>query len=159
MYHRQPLPMAAIAATLLLRPPVPAQPEACSLLTVAQVSAALEVTSLPGRPPLPSAHSSCMWFDDSTGDINHRRVTLSLTPAMMFDRMKDSPQLKTEPVSGIGDAAYYELLGAESPALAVRKGGSAFTVRILNGLKSKPFAIAQVKAKEADLAKAAAAKL
>jgi hypothetical protein len=41
----------------------------------------------------------------------------------------------------------------------VRKGSSAFNVRILNGLKFKPFALGQVKAKEADLAKAAVAKL
>jgi len=43
--------------------------------------------------------------------------------------------------------------------LVVRKGTSAFNLRILNGLKSKPFGVDQVKAKEADLAKDVLAKL
>jgi hypothetical protein len=76
-----------------------------------------------------------------------------------FDMGKSNTQLKPEPVSGIGDEAYYEVFGSDSPLLVVRKGSSAFNIRILNGLASKPFAVGEVKAKEADLAKAVVAKL
>ncbi len=159
MHHQQPLPVAAMAATLLFGPLTGPQPDACSLLTEAQVTAALEVKSLPGKPPLPNVHTLCMWSDDPKGAISNRRVTLSVMRRAAFDLGKGMTRLKVEPVSGIGDEAYYEIFGSESPMLVVRKGDSAFNIRILNGLKFKPFAVAQVKAKEADLAKAAVAKL
>jgi hypothetical protein len=128
-------------------------------LTQAQVSAALEVKTLPGKPPLPSAPKLCVWSDNPDGSIGNRRVTLSLISRAAFDIVKSNPRIKIEPVSGIGDEAYYQAFGSDSPLLVVRRGSSAFNVRILNGLKFKPFALAQVKAKEADLAKAALAKL
>jgi hypothetical protein len=159
MQREQPLPIAALAAVLLLGPLAGPQPIACSLLTEAQVNAALEVKSLPGKPPFPAAQKLCMWSDTPQASINNRRVTLSLMTTTAFDVGKSIKQIKIEPVSGIGDEAYYEVFRADSPLLVVRKGSSAFNVRILNGLKFKPFALGQVKAKEADLAKAAAAKL
>jgi hypothetical protein len=55
----------------------------------------------------------------------------------------------------IGDEAYYELFKSESSFLVVRKGSTAFNVRILNGLKLKPFTLDEKKTKAADLAKAA----
>jgi hypothetical protein len=159
MYHQQPLPVAAVAALLLLAPPAARQPIACSLLTESQVNAALEVKSLPGKPPFPTAQKLCMWSDDPKGGINNRRVTLSLMTRAAFDVGRSNKQLKIEPVSGIGDEAYYEVFSSDAPLLVVRKGSSAFNIRILNGLKFKPFAVGQVKAKEGDLAKAAVAKL
>jgi hypothetical protein len=151
--------MATVAAILLLGPLAARPPIACSLLTEAQVDAALEVKSLPGKPPFPAAQKLCMWSDDPKGGINNRRVTLSLMTRAAFDMGRSNKQLKTEPVSGIGDEAYYEVFTSDSPLLVVRKGSSAFNIRILNGLKFKPFAVGQVKAKEADLAKAAVVKL
>ena len=159
MHHQHSLPVAAMAATLLFGRVAAPQPGACSLLTEAQVSAALEVKSLPGKPPFPNANTLCIWSDDPKDAISNRRVTLSLMRTAAFDLVKGNSRIKTEPVSGIGDEAYYEIIGSESPILVVRKGGSAFNIRILNGLKFKPFATDQVKAKEADLAKDAAAKL
>ena len=76
-----------------------------------------------------------------------------------FDMGKSNKQIKIEPVRGIGDEAYYEIFSSDSPLLVVRKGSSAFNVRILNGLKFKPFTLAEEKAKEADLAKAVVTKL
>lgn len=136
MHHQHSLPVAAMATTLLLGPLAAPQPGACSLLTEAQVNAALEVTSLPGKPPFPNANKLCMWSDDPKGAISNRRVTLSLTTRAAFDLGKGNSRIKVEPVSGIGDEAYYEVFGSESPLLVVRKGSSAFTIRILNGLKS-----------------------
>ena len=73
--------------------------------------------------------------------------------------MKSGQRITIETVRGIGDDAFYEILkNHEAPILQVRKGGSVFTVRILNGLKSKPFTLEEVKAKEATLARAAAAR-
>jgi hypothetical protein len=159
MHSQQPLPVAAVAATLLLGPLAARQPIACSLLTEVQVSAVLEVKSLPGKPPFPAAQKLCIWSDDPKGAVSNRRVTLSLMTRAAFDFGKSNKQIKVEPVSGIGDEAYYEVFSSDSPLLLVRKGSSAFNIRILNGLKFKPFAAGQVKAKEADLAKAAVAKL
>ena len=159
MHPQHPFPVAALAATLLLGPLAAPPPIACSLLTEAQVNAALEVKTLPGKPPFPSAQKLCMWSDDPKGAINNRRLTLSLMTTTGFAVGKSNKQIKIEPVSGIGDEAYYEVFSADSPLLVVRKGSSAFNVRILNGLKFKPFAVGQVKAKEADLAKAVVAKL
>ncbi len=159
MHDQHSLPVAAMAATLLFGRLAAPQPGACTLLTEAQVTAALEVKSLPGKPPFPNANTMCMWSDDPGGAITNRRVTLSLMRQAAFDLVKGNSRIKKEPVSGIGDEAYYQLFGSDSPALVVRKGSSAFNIRILNGLKFKPFAMDQVKAKEADLAKDAVAKL
>ena len=92
--------------------------------------------------------------------ISNRRVTLSLIPTTTFENGKAGrPKVTIAPVSAIGDEAYYEIYKSEGPLLVVRKGGSAFTVRILNGLKFKELTQDAVKAKEAELGKAAAAKL
>jgi hypothetical protein len=78
-----------------------------------------------------------------------------------FERGKTpfNKQIKIEPVSGIGDEAYYEIFTADSPILVVKKGSTAFSVRILNALEKKSLTHDQEKAKEADLAKAAAGRL
>jgi hypothetical protein len=146
-----PSPLAATAASA---------PEACTLLTEAQVSAAIEGKSLPGKRPVPSSAAFCIWSDDPNNAISNRRVTLSMISTATFERGKAGrPKVTIEAVSAIGDEAYYEVYKSESPLLVVRKGGSAFTVRILNGLKFKELAQDAVKAKEAELGKAAAAKL
>jgi hypothetical protein len=159
MHYRHAFSLAALAVTFIPGPLAAQQPIACSLLTEAQVDAALEIKSLPGKPPIPSAHQLCKWSDDPNGSGDNRRLTLALMTIAAFDMGKSNAQLKPEPVSGIGDEAYYEVFGSDSPLLVVRKGTSAFNLRILNGLKFKPFAAGEVKAKEAELAKAVVAKL
>ena len=131
--------------------------DACSLLTVSEVNSALEIQSLPGKPAFAGIPKACIWSDDADASISNRRVTLSINSSTTaFEIMKSSPRLTIEPASGIGDDAFYEIpKGSEAPLLQVRKGGSFFTLRILNGLKSKPFTHDEVKAKEATLAKAA----
>jgi hypothetical protein len=150
----------SIAASLI-RSQAGADVDACTLLTAADASKALEATSLPGKRLVASSSKVCMWSDDSSGAITHRRVTLSMTSLTGFQFAKSTanPKITIEPVTGIGDEAYYELFKGDSPFLVVRKGNTTFNVRILNGLKLKAFTLEQEKAKEADLAKAAAAKL
>jgi len=131
--------------------------DACSLLTTEEVSAALEVTSLAGKPAIAGSPKSCIWSDSPTDSIDHRRVTLSITNSVVgFNAMKSSTRIVTEAVSGIGDEAFYELPKGESPFLVVRKGQATFTLRVLNGLKLKAFSLEQEKTKEATLGKAAA---
>ena len=102
-----------------------------------------------------------MWSDDPNHGVDHRRVTLSILPlaGFQFGKSGANKRITIEPVSGIGDEAYYELFKSESPFLVVRRGSTAFNVRILNGLKLKPFTLDEEKTKEADLAKAAASRL
>jgi len=108
--------------------------EACTLLTQIQVSAALEVpvdTGTPiGRP------SACQW----TG--KGRFATLTITQPLAgksavdrFNAGKTStlPGIITEPVSGVGDEAFYVYFSNTTRAglgLVVKKGSSAFEIRI-----------------------------
>ena len=134
--------------------------DACSLLTAGEVSAALEIKSLPGKAAFAGSPKACVWSDSANTSVSNRRVTLSITASTTaFELMKSSPRISIETASGIGDDSFYEIpKGHETPILQVRKGGSVFTLRILNGLKSKPFTLEDVKQKEATLARAAAAR-
>jgi hypothetical protein len=140
---------------------LPVDSDACALLTAAEVSKALGVTSLPGERVIPASPKMCTWSDDAQHDINHRRVTVSIVGAAGFQVGKSSKRITIEPVSGIGDEAYYEIPGSgkESPFLFVRKGSAAFSIRVLNGLKLKAFTLQEEKDKESDLAKAAVSRL
>lgn len=135
-------------------------PDACALLTEADVSAAIESKSLPGKRLVASSPRSCIWSDNEKIAISNRRVTLSIMPPGGFEMGKASAgRIPIVAATGIGDEAYYEIFKADSPALVVRKGRSAFVVRILNGLEAKALSIDDVKAREAVLGKAAAARL
>ena len=129
--------------------------DACALLTVAQVSTALEVTSQAGRHISASITTSCIWSDDTAASVDHRRVTLSILRPQGFDLPRSGGAMKTAPAQGIGDDAYYIFYGSASPQLMVRKGSVSFSVRILNGFKFKPFTLEEEKSKEATLAQAA----
>jgi len=141
---------------------VAADVDACSLLTPAEASKALEVSSLPGKRLVAVSPKVCGWTDGPAMGPNYRRVVVTITSLTAFQVGKSgkNPTMTIEPAAGIGDEAYYEILKtSESPFLVVRKGNAAFTVRVLNGLKLKAFTLEQEKSKEADLAKAAAARL
>lgn len=139
-----------------------AAPDACSLLTEAEVSAAIESKSLPGRRVIPNNPAFCIWSDSPTNTLSNRRVTLDILRPGAYDigKSMSGSGTKIEPVTGIGEDAYYVLGNSStSPFLYARKKGTDFGVRILNGLKFKAFTLEQEKTKEADLAKAIAAKL
>jgi hypothetical protein len=136
------------------------EPDACSLLTEADVSKALEVKSLPGKRIVAESPKACAWSDDAEGAFSHRRATAQYISVSGFQFVKSrAGHITIEPVSGIGDEAYYEISKTATAILAVRKGNVAIQVRVLNGLKFKAFTLEQEKAKEADLAKAAVARL
>jgi hypothetical protein len=131
--------------------------DACTLLVPSEASTAIEVSVTQGHHITESTKSACSWSDAGSADPDHRRVTLSIEPPSVFASMKSSPRLKTEAVSGIGDEAYYIYPSGAGPILAVRKGGVAFQIKILNGFKVKPpLAAKEVKDRELALGKAAA---
>ena len=134
-------------------------PDACSLLTEAQASAAIEVKVGPGKHAVASSTRQCMWSDDPAASVDHRRLILTFSNPAAFDVGKTTPRFKAEPVSGVGDDAYYEFFGADAPTLVVKKGSTVITIRILNGLKLKEIGRDAIKAKELELAKAAVTKL
>ena len=108
--------------------------EACALITQAQVSAALEVPVDAGTPI--GRPSTCQW----TG--KGRFATLTITQPLggksaveRFNAGKTStlPGIVAEPVSGVGDEAYYVYFSNTTRAglgLVVKKGSSAFEIRV-----------------------------
>jgi len=141
-------------------PPTVGSPVACTLLTTADATTALEVSSQPGKELVNS--TGCVWSHDPTLADSSRRVTLVTHSLASFQAAMHPAitTIKIEPVSGIGDEAFYQLYPKDQNAFIwVRKGANAFDVRIITRLKPKPFTTEQEKAKEAVLAKAAVAKL
>jgi hypothetical protein len=108
--------------------------EACTLITQIQVSAALEVPVGAGTPI--ASPSTCQWIGKG------RFATLTITqplggksPVDRFNAGKTStmPGITTEPISGVGDDAYYVYFSNTTRAglgLVVRKGSSAFEIRV-----------------------------
>jgi hypothetical protein len=154
------LPLATLVAVALCPVTAPAQianVDACSLIIASEVNTAIGVPVQQGHHLAEPHKDQCRWSDDSTAGPDHRRVALGIETLSVFANMKSSPRLKTEPVSGVGDEAYFIFPTGGDPILAVRKGGVAFQVKVLNGYKVKPhLAPDDVKARELVLGGAAA---
>jgi hypothetical protein len=136
-------------------------PAACTLLTAGDATKALEAQSVAGKEN-GMGPTGCIWSNDPAASDTSRKVALNTHSPKAFDIAKKPaiPTIKVEPVSGIGDEAFYQIYpNNQSPFIWVRKGNTAFSIRILTQLKPKPFTLDQEKAKEAVLAKAAVAKL
>jgi hypothetical protein len=125
-----------VAALLLVMPAgaFAAAGEACTLLTDAQVTAALGVTVSPGTPiGLPT---SCQWAGKGKiATLTANNTIAGKTALERFDIGKKSnlPGIKVEPVSGVGDDAYYVFYSGTNRAglgLFVKKGKNAFEVRV-----------------------------
>lgn len=136
----------------------PANP--CSLLTPAQVSAALEV---------PAAGKSfgsniCMWIQTGVkpGSLKRRADVVILimqgyTQGYAVAKMPNAPTAATH-VSGLGDDAYYlSMTSGKAMELRVKKGSVAFGIRVQRN--GTPFTPDQIKAKEKTLANYILAKL
>jgi hypothetical protein len=135
-------------------------PAACTLLSTADATKALEVPSQPGKELVNS--TGCVWSSDPADADTSRRVTLVTHSLRSFQAAMHPAitTIKIEPVSGIGDEAFYQIYPHDqNPFIWVRKGDVTFDVRIITRLDPKPFTLAQEKAKDALLAKAAVAKL
>jgi len=108
---------------------------ACGLLTQAQIGAATGAAVGPGSPI--AAPTSCQWSGQGkivTLTINQPRGGKS--PVDQFNDAKTRtllPGVTIEPVSGVGNDAYYIFFAGTTRAgcgLVVKKGSSVFEVRV-----------------------------
>ena len=106
-------------------------PDACSVLTAAQVSAVLGVHVAPGQHVVPDAHSSCGWAAPGDPSLGAKRLVLTLMSARGFETGKTPVQSATKVVAmAVGDEAYYITTPPFGTALSVKQGSSYFQVRI-----------------------------
>src|ERR1700735_5617283 len=117
--------IACIAATLGSRTAA-AQAAPCSLLTSAQVTAAVGVSVGAAQP---IANTGCQW------SAPHMLVTVSLWDGNKWDKMKTPvPGMNRTSVSGLGDDAFYTTMGPASgkktATLTVKKGSTAYLIKV-----------------------------
>ncbi len=138
--------------TLAAAPSASAAPpdDACSLLTQAQVSAAVGVSVGAGSHVTPTYLKTCTWTPLGEPAKGVKAVTLSLQAAdgyeagkklmeqtktmMKQENSKEADQLANASVSGIGDDAYYTSMGSGYTGLLAKKGNIAFKVAMYGDL-------------------------
>jgi hypothetical protein len=101
-------------------------PAPCSLLTAAQVGAAVGVSVGAAQP---IGTTGCSW------SAPHMIVTVSLWDGNKWDQMKAPfPGTSRSPVSGLGDDAFYSTIGPASgkqfATLSIKKGGTAYLIKV-----------------------------
>ena len=102
--------------------------EACTLIGQTQVSAALEIPVNPGTPI--SSPSTCQWIGKGRfATLTIMQPVAGKSPIDRFNAGKTSkmPGITAEPVSGVGDEAYYVYFSNTTRAglgLVVKKGSS-----------------------------------
>jgi hypothetical protein len=135
--------------------------DACSLLTSAEVSAALGVSVGAGEKIVPNSTALCGWEVPGEKSMDRKRVVLSIytqmgsrTPVDRFNAAKTPMKgITKEPVSGVGDDAIFATTPGFGTGLIFRKGNAAFDLRVYG------FPVDQLKAKEKTLAQSVLAKL
>jgi hypothetical protein len=158
---RSKLIIAANAVAILLfaagaPPSASAAPadDACALLTQAQVSAALGVSVGAGERVVSTSSRMCGWSPPGEAVATSKRAVLTISSVESFTRGKAEVKGITKtPASGIGDDAYYITTPGFGTGLNVKKGTSAFQIRVYS------FPLEQTKAMEKTLALQAVAKL
>jgi hypothetical protein len=125
--------------------------DACSLLTPAQVSAALGISVGPGKRLTPRL---CQWgTPDLAGKKKGVMLTLQDPLAFTYAKMPAGHGITKVPASGIGDDAVYGTTPGYPTVLTVKKGDVVFVVHVGG------FPDDQIKAKEKTLALDILAKL
>jgi hypothetical protein len=104
--------------------------DACSLLTAADVGAALRTPAKAGQPITPTDHKVCTW----RAADGHSWVTLMVQPSSAFDgglrlASYSNGELKPVTVPGLGAGAYFLPVG-DQVGLMVKKGAVAFKVAV-----------------------------
>jgi hypothetical protein len=150
----------ALVGSLAFSPLVPrgAPSNPCSLLTAKEVSGVLGIKSLAGRPWLGISKTSCFFSADTGFELTSRTVTVQIvTPAAFsFGKQMSTKGPLAGRSTGVGDESYY-VSGGSYAKLAVRKGGSAFSITVTpGGEKATPDQVADL---EKALAKDAVTRL
>ena len=112
---------------------VAAPPAPCSLLTTAEVSAALGAAAGEGKAVTPKL---CQWAANG----GWQKVALTLSDAHRFAYAKmpvNSPSITKTPVSGVGDEAVYGTTAGQAASITVKKGDSYFSVSLMGVPMSK----------------------
>jgi hypothetical protein len=125
------LTMAGVAAGCLPQSPAAAAvPDACALLTEAEVSAALGVAVDPGERTMPTETRFCTWREHGKDEREARNVRISFLSAQDFKGGKPSHlAVGSTSESGIGDEAYFSKATGMVFLLSVRKGDIYFRVQ------------------------------
>jgi len=107
---------------------------ACSLLTTAEVTAALGTAVGAGRQ---STKQDCQWWQEGKGG-DLLKLDVRLTTIETYNKFKTDKSVTITSVSGIGDDAYYATqTGNDIQAvLCVRKGETAAIIHAFGGKKS-----------------------
>jgi hypothetical protein len=105
-----------------------AGPAPCSLLTSAEVTAAVGANVGAAQP---IATTGCSW------SAPHVIVTLSLWDASNWGKMKTPlPGVSRTAVSGFGDDAFFSTMGSAEKSfttLTVKKGSTAYVIKVYGG--------------------------
>lgn len=156
--------VASISATRFVAAshahPAAAAPAPCTLLTAAEASTALGVSSRPGKEYI--GPTGCVWSNDPDVSDSSRRVVL-VTHSLLSFNVAKKPAITTirvEPVSGIGDEAFYQIYpNGRNVFIWTRKGSSTISINIITRRDPRPFTDDEEKAKVAVLAKAAVGRM
>jgi hypothetical protein len=125
---------------------------ACALLTQAQVSTALGTSVDAGKPI--ARPGTCQWFGKgkfATLTITQPRGGKSAVDQFTAGK-KGMPGITVEPVSSVGDEAYYVYFAGTDRAglgLVVKRGMSAFEVRVYGFVVAEAKTVAKTLAQEA----------
>jgi hypothetical protein len=114
---------AAMAPSANAAPP----DDACSLLTQAQVSAALGASVGAGSYVTPTFKKTCTWT--VAGGAEYVTLMLEGLDAYQAGKVALTKTIVVTSVSGIGDDAYYLAVG-NNVGLIVKKGNVAFKVAV-----------------------------
>lgn len=151
---------AASLSLLAAATPLAAQADtdACTLLTPAQVGAAVGVPVSDGKHVTPTYVKTCTW--NGSGSSKVRAVTLYLQTAAAYDGGKRMAGQMAAAAKGaavkpasVGEDGYYFVAG-DQVGLLVKKGGVSFKVTVYATLP-----VAKKEAMELTLAKEVLAKL
>ena len=110
--------------------------DACSVLTPAQIGAAVNVPVGAGTYVTPTFKKMCTWNTTSSATPGVKYVTVMLEGLEAYHGGKVMGQMKNitlTSVSGVGDEAYYLAVGP-NVGLIVKKGAAAFKVAVYGSI-------------------------
>ncbi len=152
LHAQSPVPQTKVPAAKPIFPDV----DACSVLTLGAASTAIGVP-VQAHHLVEPAKGTCFWSDSPNGDANNRRVLVTIMTDAVYEHMKSSRALKTEPATSIAEDAFFVIPTGGDPILLVRKSGVPLQIKILNGFKVKPpLSPSEIKTRELALGNAAA---
>lgn len=130
----------------------------CKLLSTSDASTALGEES---RPGIPDTYQGCLWSHDSPAKDTSRKIYVNVHNTVSYNAAKHTSitTIKIEPISGLGDDAFYALYPKNDPFIWVKKGDQSISIRILTPHPKVTFTEDQAKAKLLVLAKTAVTKM